>query len=84
MRIGIDFDNTIADYDHVFRLGGLGSAVTDALVEGGGTLPPIARLGIPDSFAHHYGSQDDLMAIYGLRPPQIAEKVRSALRAAAA
>jgi transketolase len=60
-------------------VGGLGSAVIDALVEGGGTLPPIARLGIPDSFAHHYGSQDDLMAIYGLQPPQIVETVRAAL-----
>jgi transketolase len=60
-------------------VGGLGSAVTDALVEGGGALPEIGRLGIPDSFAHHYGSQDDLLGIYGLQPPQIAERVRSAL-----
>jgi transketolase len=43
-------------------LGGLGSAVTDTLVEGRpGAVPPIKRLGIHDAFAKHYGSQDDLM-----------------------
>jgi transketolase len=60
-------------------LGGLGSAVTDALVESGDALPRILRLGLPDAFVHHYGSQDDLLAIYGLQPPQIVETVRAAL-----
>ena len=41
-----------------------------------GRVPPIKRLGIPDAFAHKYGSQDDLMEIYGLQPPQIVAKVR--------
>jgi transketolase len=58
-------------------VGGLGSAVLDTLVgEGGGTLPLIKRLGIPDDFAHKYGGQDDLMEVYGLQPKQIAETVR--------
>jgi len=62
-------------------LGGLGSAVTDALVEARpGAVPPIKRLGIPDAFAVKYGSQDDLMQLYGLQPPQIAEAVRDTLR----
>jgi transketolase len=62
-------------------LGGLGSAVTDALVEARPrSLPPIKRLGIPDAFAVKYGSQDDLMEFYGLQPPQIAESVRDGLR----
>lgn len=65
-------------------IGGLGSAVVDALVEHGGPLPPIRRLGIPDAFAEHYGSQDDLMRLYGLQPEEIASTVRSALRACAA
>ncbi len=61
-------------------MGGLGSAVVDALIDGeGGRIPPIKRLGIPDTFAHHYGSQDDLMEIYGLQPPQIAQTVRQGL-----
>ena len=62
-------------------LGGLGSAVTDALVEHRpGAIPPLKRLGIPDAFAKNYGSQDDLMQIYGLQPPQIAATVRESLR----
>jgi transketolase len=66
-------------------LGGLGSAVTDALVEGRpGAVPPIKRLGIPDAFAKHYGSQDDLMEVYGLQPPQIAQAVRDGMRLLAA
>jgi transketolase len=66
-------------------IGGLGSAVTDALVEAGrARLPLIRRLGIPDVFAVKYGSQDELMAMYGLQPPQIAAAVREALKLVAA
>jgi transketolase len=66
-------------------LGGLGSAVTDALVEHRpGRVPPLKRLGIPDAFAKHYGSQDDLMQLYGLQPPEIAAAVRDGLRLRAA
>lgn len=66
-------------------LGGLGSAVTDALVENlPGAVPAMKRLGIPDAFARKYGSQDDLMEIYGLKPPQIAQSVRDGLRLRAA
>jgi transketolase len=62
-------------------IGGLGSAVIDALVDGGArALPPIRRLGLPDDFAHKYGSQDDLMELYGLQPPQIVAAVHDALK----
>jgi len=62
-------------------IGGLGSAVTDALVEHcHSRLPLIRRLGIPDVFAVKYGNQDELMAMYGLQPPQIADAVREALK----
>ena len=62
-------------------VGGLGSAVTEALVDGRGScIPLIRRLGIPDVFAIKYGSQDQLMAMYGLQPPQIAELVRETLK----
>jgi transketolase len=62
-------------------LGGLGSAVVDALIEEmPGRTPPIVRLGIPDVFAKKYGSQDQLMELYGLQPPGIAQSVRDGLR----
>ena len=61
-------------------VGGLGSAVTDALVGRlEGSVPPNRRLGIPDIFPNHYGDQDALMEVYGLQPPQIAATVRAAL-----
>jgi transketolase len=62
-------------------VGGLGSAVTDTLVEASrGRLPLIKRLGIPDVFAKKYGNQDQLMAMYGLQPPEIADAVRQGLK----
>jgi transketolase len=56
--------------------GGLGSAVAECLLDHGQGQVPLKRLGIPDIFAEHYGSQDDLMRIYGLQPDQIASAVR--------
>ena len=62
------------------RIGGLGSAVLDCLSENlPGAIPPVIRLGLPDAFATHYGSQDELMELCGLQPPQIANSVRDAL-----
>ena len=61
-------------------IGGLGSAVTDVLVEGlGRQLPGIVRLGIPDVFAKNYGVQDDLLDIYGLSPEKIAASIENAI-----
>ena len=43
-------------------VGGLGSAVLETLSDRlTGALPPLKRLGIPDKFAEHYGSQAKLM-----------------------
>lgn len=43
-------------------IGGLGSAVLETLSDRlAGALPPVKRLGIPDKFAEHYGSQAKLM-----------------------
>jgi transketolase len=61
-------------------MGGLGSAVAECLMEHGLAVP-FKRLGIPDRFPEHYGSQDDLMRTYGLQPDQIADTVRSYLGA---
>jgi transketolase len=61
-------------------IGGLGSAVTDALVERmDGRVPRLRRIGIPDVFATDYGTQDSLMQAFSLQPQQIAATVREAL-----
>jgi transketolase len=61
-------------------IGGLGSAVVDVLVEQMGTrVPPVQKLGLADQFARNYGSQDDLLALNGLQPHQIAERVERTL-----
>lgn len=66
--------------EHVLA-GGLGSAVLELLSDGGARLPRALRLGMPDAFPRHYGSQDDLLRDCGLMPDQIADTVRKAARA---
>lgn len=62
-------------------VGGLGSAVLDSLIDDIGCgAPAIKRLGIPDTFAQSYGTQDDLLEAYGLRPAQISSTITEALR----
>ena len=61
-------------------VGGLGSAVLEALSDGmTGSLPPVRRLGIPDRFAEHYGNQAALMKDCNLHAEGIADSVRAAL-----
>ena len=61
-------------------IGGLGSAVLDCLAERlPGCIPPVIRLGIPDRFPRNYGSQDELMELYGLQPPQIVDAIQRCL-----
>jgi transketolase len=58
------------------KIGGFGSAVADLLIERmGSALPPMLRIGLPDSFPHKYGLQEDLFEEYGLMPAQIAASV---------
>jgi len=57
------------------RIGGLGSAVTDALAEAGVRTPQL-RLAFPDAFVFAYGSQDSVLQAAGLQPPSIAERIR--------
>jgi transketolase len=60
-------------------IGGLGSAVTDALVDRmDGNVPRMRRVGIPDVFAKDYGSQDWLMKGFGIDGASIADVVRKA------
>ncbi len=62
-------------------IGGLGSAVLEALSDGiVGALPPVKRLGIPDRFSSHYGSQNALMKDCNIDADGIASTVRSTLK----
>jgi len=47
-------------------VGGFGSAVLETLSDGLERMPKVRRLGIPDRFSDHYGSQDQLMAACGI------------------
>jgi transketolase len=61
-------------------IGGLGSAVTDALVAHmDGNVPRMRRLGVPDVFADDYGSQEWLMQTVGIDAANIAAVVRKAV-----
>ncbi|MBF0381756.1 MAG: transketolase [Magnetococcales bacterium] len=55
-------------------VGGLGSAVSEVLVDNG-PFPrlKILRLSLPDSFQKNYGSQDALLEAAGLHPKNIAK-----------
>lgn len=62
------------------RIGGLGSAVTDALADASIVTPQL-RLAFPDAFVNTYGSQDSVLQSVGLQPPQIAQTILRALKA---
>jgi transketolase len=67
--------SAIVTVEEHIRTGGLGSAVVETLSDTSGHAVPVKRLGIPDAFAPHYGSQDDLLDTYGLQPQHIAATV---------
>jgi len=73
-RFAAGVDLLVTVEEHVVT-GGLGSAVADALLAGGGAIPRFLRLSLPDEFPRHYGSQDDLLELAGLQPAAIAERV---------
>jgi transketolase len=61
-------------------VGGLGSAVLETLSDRlTGALPPLKRLGIPDKFADHYGSQAKLMEEFRFDAKGIDATVRKLL-----
>jgi len=60
-------------------VGGLGSAVLEALADTGNPMPPVRRLGIRDEFAQHYGNQQKLMDVWGINPQGIADAVTEGL-----
>jgi transketolase len=60
-------------------IGGLGSAVLEALADTGEPIPPVKRLGIGDEFAHHYGNQQKLMDLWGINADGIVKAVTDGL-----
>ena len=63
--------------EHVLN-GGLGSAVLEAFSDHG-VYKKVIRLGIPDVFAEKYGSQDIIMAGFGLDPGNIVKTIKNCL-----
>lgn len=62
-------------------VGGMGSAVTEALVDRmHGYLPVIKRLGLPDCYISEYGTQKSALASCGLEPHDIASLAVKTLR----
>ncbi len=57
-------------------MGGFGSAIAEALLDYGVTVP-ITRIGVPDQLVEH-ASPDESKASLGFTSPQIAERVRQA------
>lgn len=57
-------------------IGGLGSAVTDLLIEAlGRDIPLIKRFGLPDRFPDKYGSQEQLLDYFGLSVEKLAASI---------
>jgi transketolase len=61
------------------RIGGLGSAVLEALQDARIQIPRIARLGIPDAFAPEYGRQASLLKTWGLDATNVASSAEELL-----
>jgi transketolase len=53
-------------------IGGLGSAVGEIMLEAG-LVRPFRRVGVPDVFPDHYGTQDLIMERYGIWPEPVAD-----------
>jgi len=64
------------------RIGGLGSAVIESLVDAHvRPMPQVLRFGLPDSFSEKYGSQDEQLDYLGFKPSVLASNVLSTLQA---
>lgn len=58
-------------------IGGLGSAVAEVIAEADfPSTKRFRRIGIPDVFANHYGSQANLMELYRISTPELVATVK--------
>jgi transketolase len=62
-----------------WRHGGVGAAVAETLAEHAPTW--ITRIGMPDTFAHHVGGQEELLRHYGITDAEIVKAGRALLAA---
>lgn len=60
-------------------IGGLGSAVAEHLAERPGPTPRFKRLGVPSAFASEIGSQEHLLAHFGLTDAAVAATAQAML-----
>jgi len=70
---------TVVSVEEHTILGGLGSAVAETMLEAG-LCRPFRRVGIPDVFPDHYGTQNLIMERYGIWPEPVAETVMELLQ----
>jgi transketolase len=62
-------------------IGGLGSAVTDCLLEAlGKNIPLIQRFGLPDRFPDKYGSQELLLDYFGLNVDKLCSNITETIQ----
>jgi transketolase len=66
----------VASLEENTLIGGLGSAVTDFLIDTLGTnIPLIKRFGLPDRFPDKYGSQEQLLDYFGLSVEKLFKEI---------
>ena len=69
---------TVITVEEHSAIGGLGSAIVDALVERNHVIPQkLVKLALPDIFVENYGSQDEILKKFGLCPDGIFETIMS-------
>jgi transketolase len=79
MKAAKSFSLLVTLEEHVL-IGGFGAAVAEVLMDRvAHPLPRLLRLGLPDRFPTHYGSQDALLEHFGLQPPAIAARIAACL-----
>ena len=77
VELAQDMEHVVTIEEHT-AIGGLGSAVADLVLDRlPGRVPALLRLAIPDAFPDRYGTQDALLAHYGLQPEPLAQAVES-------
>lgn len=68
--------NFVITMEENVLIGGLGSAVSDCLIEAlGNRIPYIKRFALPDQFPHKYGSQEMLLDYYGLNVNKLSADI---------
>lgn len=71
---------TVVSVEEHTVIGGLGSAVAETMLEAG-VARPFKRVGVPDVFPDHYGTQNLIMERYGIWPEPLVETVSELLKA---